>query len=146
MEIWRRRRSRLWVMRGRRANARLRPVGGTKRTWGGPDPNDDFVTLADIWPDCSVSLASLPARQGGEGMDELDDVERQVVADHDGKEKLDGDRQGHCVPRRHAVGQGETGHHRQRIGYRIDHAVAKRRLAVAVDDEWRVLDDLPAHL
>jgi hypothetical protein len=46
----------------------------------------------------------------------LDDVERQVVADHDGKEEFDADRQRYSAPRRQLASVSVT---------EIDNAVAK---------------------
>ena len=79
------------------------------------------------------------------------DVQQQVVADHVADAELHRDRQRDGRPDRQPRGQQEAAHHRGDVADGIDDAVAvvverDRRFAIAIDDEVGVLENLPPRL
>src|SRR3989344_3312567 len=82
---------------------------------------------------------------------EHDDVKEQVIADGVADKKLKRDYGKDRGPDRDAPGEEEAESHKENIGDGVDDAVAEvverdGRLAVAVDDEVGVLEDLPRNL
>src|SRR5690242_2915943 len=96
----------------------------------------------------SFLYSRLPLPDGIEWVQQHDDVEGQVVADDDADADLEEDGERHDHPYREPGRHHKTQHHEQRIAERVQDAVAvvlqrDRPFAVAVDDEFAVLDDLP---
>lgn len=90
----------------------------------------------------------LPRGDEIELVDEAEDVEREVVADHVSGEELECECEPDDEPRRPLVCHEESEHHRDRVRDRIDDAVARVPLRecllpVRVDHHRRVLRDLP---
>jgi len=92
--------------------------------------------------------AHLPLQNRMGGVYEHDDIEEQVIADGVADKRDYGKDRG---PDRDAPGEEEAESHKENIGDGVDDAVAEvverdGRLAVAVDDEVGVLEDLPRNL
>src|SRR5262249_24839646 len=98
------------------------------------------------------SVQRMPGRLPGldrfDRMDEHDDVQREIVAHPEQAEDLHGQNRGDAEPDPDAAGEDEAERHHDDVAARIENAVpdvAQRdgRLAVAVDDERRVLQHFP---
>ena len=81
----------------------------------------------------------------------LDDVECQVVADRVRREQLHADRKQDSRRYGKFMRKTKADHCRESISHGVNNAIAevtlsKRRLAVAIDDERRILNNLPSRL
>src|SRR5262245_30597373 len=100
---------------------------------------------------CRRSSPQLPAADRIDGIEEHEDVEGEVVPDGGQEHELDDDREQDDDPPGQTGGEPEAEDHGANVAQGVDDAVAEvvegRGVgAVAVDDEGRVLEDLPAAL